>query len=93
MSLLYIHRQGISPNLTLRENEMFKPTLENFDALWIKTSQDGKRTACIVKIEGCAKYGKHHKKQIKISDALKIVENMILQSDSSANNRIQVYVK
>lgn len=44
---------------------MIKPTLENFDTLWIKTNQDGKRTACIVKIEGCEKYGLHHKKQIK----------------------------
>ncbi|WNA15571.1 hypothetical protein [Acinetobacter phage HFM1] len=70
---------------------MIKPTLENFDAVWVKTSQDGKRTACIVKIEGEGRYAQHWKKQIKLSDALKMIESMALVSDYSAVNRIQVY--
>lgn len=68
-----------------------KATLNNFDTLWIKTAQCGKRTACIVKIEGIAPYELHHKKQIKLADALEMIKSMVLQSDSSANQRIQVY--
>ena len=69
-----------------------KPTLNNFDTLWIKTAQNGKSTACIVKIEGVEPYALHHKKQIKIADALEMIKSMVIQSDSSANQRIQVYV-
>jgi hypothetical protein len=72
---------------------MLKPTLENFDTLWIKTSQEGKRTACIVKIEGIGSYAKHWKKQIKLTDALKMIESMTLESIESAVNKIEVYVK
>ena len=72
---------------------MLKPTLENFDTLWIKTNQDGKRTACIVKIEGLGRYAKHWKKQIKLADALKMIESMTLDSVESATNKIEVYVK
>jgi hypothetical protein len=79
--------------LTLRENEMLKPTLENFDTIWIKTSQEGKRTACIVKIEGIGRYAKHWKKQIKLSDALEMIKSMTLESSDSAMNKIEVYVK
>lgn len=66
---------------------MIKPTLNDFDAIWIKTSQNGKRTACIVKNE----FHLAHKKAIKLADALKMIETMTLKSDSAANVRIQVY--
>lgn len=70
---------------------MLKPTLENFDKLWIKTAQSGKRTACIVKIEGVGRYAKHWKKQIKLSEALKKIENMTLERSEAAVNKIEVY--
>jgi hypothetical protein len=70
---------------------MIKPTLENFDTVWIKTANGGKRTACIVKVEGTGIYAKHWKKQIKLADALEMIKSMELISDGSAVNRIQIY--
>lgn len=70
---------------------MLKPTLENFDKLWVKTAQGGKRTACVVKIEGVGRYAKHWKKQIKLSEALQMIESMSLESTESATNKIEVY--
>ena len=72
---------------------MIKPTLENFDKLWVKTAQGGKRTAFIVKVDGIGRYANHWKKQIKLSDALQMIENMILESCESAVNKIEVYAK
>ena len=72
---------------------MLKPTLENFDNLWIKTSPEGKRTACIVKVEGVGRFASNWKKQIKLSLALEMIKNMTLQSSGSAVNKIEVYSK
>lgn len=68
---------------------MIKPTLDNFDTIWIKTAQCGKRTACIVKND----FAKSYKKAIKLADALTMIGSMNLDSDSCGNVRIQVYSK
>lgn len=65
---------------------MIKPALDNFDTVWIKTSTSGRRTACIVKIEG----DKHWKHQIPLADALVIVKRMRLVS---THVRLDVYDK
>ena len=69
---------------------MIKPTLENFDTLWIKNNNSVKQTACIVKIEGIGRYAKHWKKQIKLVDALEMVKEMTLQNDVSSKY-LEVY--